>query len=381
VLFVVAGVSSSVSSAVAAFGGEAAAAPSAPSLFVARTGSDTNRCTAAAPCATMTRAYAVARPGQVVQVAGGTYRRDETFPARPGPRSTRAVVFQPAPSAKVVLTREVFVSARNIEFRDMAFTDGWTVQAGANNITFRNIAAKGIFVLSASNVRVLGGSVGPGLDYHPIVGATTPTPPRNVLFDGVLFHDWRRSKPEVHTECLQIGAGDGVVIRNSRFRNCDVMDIHVTHYGPAPETQNVTLENNFFSEATDGGFFSIQTGVYRNLLVRHNSFAQALLMFPTNGPNVGVRVIGNVGPAPTCVPGVTYRHNVWDGRTCGSTDVDAPSGFVNAAKGDLHLRPGSAAIDRGDPANHPRRDIDGDARPAGKRPDAGADESAARRKE
>ena len=47
---------------------------------------------------------------------------------------------------------------------------------------------------------------------------------------------------------------------------------------------------------------------------------------------------------------------------------------MNAAAGDLHLKPGSAAIDSGDPASYPARDIDGNARPGGAAPDAGADE-------
>ena len=52
----------------------------------------------------------------------------------------------------------------------------------------------------------------------------------------------------------------------------------------------------------------------------------------------------------------------------------AAHGYVNAAAGDLHLKPGAAAIDSGDPAGYPAKDIDGNSRPAGAGPDAGADE-------
>jgi hypothetical protein len=75
-----------------------------------------------------------------------------------------------------------------------------------------------------------------------------------------------------------------------------------------------------------------------------------------------------------CDSRITYSHNVWDGGVCGATDVDAPSGFVDAAAGDLHLRPGAAAIGRGDPADYPATDIDGHRRPRGSAVDAGADE-------
>ena len=41
--------------------------------------------------------------------------------------------------------------------------------------------------------------------------------PTNILIDGVYFHDIVRTNPAAHTECLQIMAGNGIVIRNSRF--------------------------------------------------------------------------------------------------------------------------------------------------------------------
>ena len=56
------------------------------------------------------------------------------------------------------------------------------------------------------------------------------------------------------------------------------------------------------------------------------------------------------------------------GSKVGTHDKVAPSGFRNAAAVDFHLNAGAAAIDAGDPANSPARDIDGDARPAGPRP-------------
>src|SRR4051794_22361928 len=44
-----------------------------PSLFVAPGGNDGGDCSAADPCRSFDRAYHVARPGQVVQLAGGDY--------------------------------------------------------------------------------------------------------------------------------------------------------------------------------------------------------------------------------------------------------------------------------------------------------------------
>ncbi len=71
---------------------------------------------------------------------------------------------------------------------------------------------------------------------------------------------------------------------------------------------------------------------------------------------------------------LVYRHNVLDGGTCHSTDKNAPSGLRESGRATSGSKPGAAAINGGDPTSHPRRDIDGERRPKGGRPDAGADE-------
>jgi hypothetical protein len=76
-----------------------------------------------------------------------------------------------------------------------------------------------------------------------------------------------------------------------------------------------------------------------------------------------------------CAPQGVYSHNVFRGGKCGPTDVNVPAmRFVDENGFDLHLAPNSEAIDNGDPASHPSHDIDGQARPKGPAPDAGAHE-------
>jgi hypothetical protein len=277
------------------------------------------------------------------------------------------------------------LSARHVELRDMTLASSVTTFAGAEDDVLRNLAIHGgLFIFSSQRVSVLGGSVGPGEDYHSMITSEygNTTPPRDILIDGVYFHDWTRTSSDVHTECLQIGGGDGITVRNSRFHNCAVMDLHVSWYGDAPMTKNVTIENNFFETTVSGGYYTIGAYGYENLLIRYNSFAQEFSIFEdaagAQGPFINVRVIGNIGPKPSwewCGDNITYRYNVWDGTACGPTDLNAPSGFTDAANGDLHLQAGAAAIDRGDPSNFPATDIDGDRRPQGGLPDAGADET------
>jgi len=88
-----------------------------------------------------------------------------------------------------------------------------------------------------------------------------------------------------------------------------------------------------------------------------------------------------VMPNDGCGSNEIYRYNVLiGGSKCSSTDRSVPSlaaaGFVAplARQPDLRLKPGSPAIDAGDPRNYPRTDIFGKRRPHGRAPDAGAAE-------
>src|SRR5262245_19946975 len=75
-----------------AAGAVAATQPSA-NLFVATNGSDAAKCTRGAPCLTFARAYAVAKAGDVVEIASGDYGDQEIGSART--RTGARVVFRP----------------------------------------------------------------------------------------------------------------------------------------------------------------------------------------------------------------------------------------------------------------------------------------------
>jgi hypothetical protein len=240
------------------------------------------------------------------------------------------------------------------------------------------------FIRSASRIRVIGGSVG-GIDdgSAAALGSAyqSKVPARDVLIDHVAFHDvTRKANPSAHVQCLFVQSVDGLVIRNSTFRHCDVFDVFVNNIGVGPVPKNMLFENNLFDKASGGGFYSL---FVRNdagdridgLVVRYNSFLQGPHF--DSGSYAHARVVANVSPfaSPQCTKGIEFAHNVFDEARCGPTDRRAQLGFVDPVEFRLGLKKGTAGIDAGDPKDFPRRDIRGRLRPRGKAPDAGAYEN------
>jgi hypothetical protein len=275
----------------------AAATPTGPATrFVALHGADRGGCDAAAPCATLGYAYEVARPGEVVEVAGGDYGL-QAIPLVAS-RSGAPVVFRPAAGAKVALGG-IDVYGSHVELRDFA-TPGWYVKEGASDVTLRDVTADGpVFITGASQVRVLGGSVGPGdsedsqIKAADNVGAPVPS---DIVIDGVDFHDWTRvADPSAHVECLQIGAGVRITIRNSVFRDCATHGLFVRSWGGSMRIANLDIEHNWFG-ATEVGYYALRVAinsgvVYRGIRVAYNTALQPLHI--DAGAATGVTLVGN----------------------------------------------------------------------------------------
>ena len=90
--------------------------------------------------------------------------------------------------------------------------------------------------------------------------------------------------------------------------------------------------------------------------------------------------VGNVLTASPCtaedngVP-INWRYNVIQGGTCGPSDLNAAARLPRSEQQPAPLGRRGRPINAGDPSSYPARDIDGQARFLGTRPDAGADEA------
>jgi chitodextrinase len=393
-------------------------------VFLSPGGSDSNPCTQAAPCRSFDRGYHVAQPGDIVQLAAGSYGSQDLY-YDASKTSATDVVFQPAAGAAVSVGQlefgpDRFVrGASHVTVKDITVTQDVQIvgcgaadtgscypqsSSGGDDITLQNLRVQGpyaFYCASCSNVNIIGGVWGPptyacrsGLgSAHPEVqNAYLQTKRSNhILIDGAIFQNFARCTTGDHTECMQMEPADDVTVRNSIFRYCDTLTVNFANdlaFGSKSAAgyeapNNLLLENNFFDAAMDntGGptWYAVNVRECTNCTVRYNSWLQAPRM-PTGQISLNNKYIGNVGPMTqwTCnVAGVTWAYNVWDQAQCSPTDKQVSDfGFVNPAAVDLHLKPGSPAINAGDPSFYPARDIDGQSRPLGGAPDAGADEAA-----
>jgi chitodextrinase len=353
-------------------------------VFLSPSGSDANPCTQAAPCRSLERGLTVATAGAVVELAGGTYSGGQVVPDVSRAGAARIVV-RPAPGAQVTFAEGLSVRGDHVEVTGVTVGDDVYVRCGVDDFTFRDSKASLFFVRSATNISFVDVEFGPSHDISQI-GHTEDCQfsPDNILMDRVYMHDfwWDGTAQSTnHMECLTLQASNNFTLRNSRFHRCEDFGLFIKHRHPVLHSTNLVIENNFFDKPWPDGSYGISFsepdsgGTYENVLIRNNSFVSAILLRPEITWR-NLQVVGNVGvrTGGDCGDYVS-RYNVWSAMDpCHSTDLRAPSGFVNAAGFDLHLRPDSVAVGHGDPSNHPSSDIDGQARPQGGAPDAGADE-------
>jgi len=374
-------------------------APDVPATrFVATNGSDSGDCLAGSPCQTFNRAYEVANPGDVVDVAGGSYP-EQRVEYDSDKTSTDDVYFRPA-AGSFVSVGDIEAYGSHATFMAMQARDTnipYDGPADVSDVTFWGMDARNFTIDSGRQVNVIGGDYGPASDCGGSYGGSNNgirmnrpgAMPTDILIWGVDIHDVQSYDLEAcHIECLIVGAAANLTVRGTAFWNCSIFDIFLQPFNG--DISGVTLENNWFATPTDpngrpnsgravefsGG------GPWRDVLIRHNSVNTAInLNDGAPSPQYeNVSVVGNIAERATaCYNGVDYAYNVWfGGGLCDLTDipVSVPP-FLNASDRaglDYHLTGGPAVDLVPAAASNLADDFDNEKRPQGSARDAGADE-------
>jgi hypothetical protein len=404
-----------------------------PSLFVAPGGSDANACLQTAPCLSFARAYALAGPGAVVQVATGSYGVQTMSVNNGGVSASQPVVFQPpagAGAGQVNVQQLNLTGAGNLTFKTMTFGSGaagnraWYQRYSSNTLCdgcliHGQLAIDG----DGSNMTWQNGEIGSYIanNADPQIGAmrgptvTNAVQPSNVSFLNESFHDVDANTTTSHTECLQVLAVHGLTIKRSKFYRCNVdgngskagimfsgydckgtattLAGKDTNCGTNDDYWNITIENSMFnaglSPAEGGNYFAFQWDDQfadpidcKNILIRNNSIIGGLLWGCNLNPAANTQAIANIisysGGFWSSQCNAVFLYNIWEtGPGCPGTNSHFGTvtylNRANTAGFDLHLQTGSLGIGLGDPTNLPDTDYDGQPRPQGT-VDTGADE-------
>jgi hypothetical protein len=353
----------------------------AASLFVSPSGRDSGACTRAAPCATFTRAYQRAAAGAVVEVAPGHYvEQDIDAPSKPrGPN----VVFRPTAGGHVTVDNLEVTNGSHIEFRDFSVPGDTYTRPGAQYITYRRITMGVFLIRGADHISYVDSNVGPNDSRDGMNWITAAydkdDPATNILLDRVRIHDFTKHSEGSHVDCVGIDDVDGLVIRNSRIWHCEHFAIIFGNDNSTDRAaRNVLLENNFLDCCVSGYYAIGFGGVDGRMLIRFNSSDQPFGwlngtdLVPAGLVTLDSNVVDYNNPS-NCSR-ATWRFNVvGSGSACGGGGLVGALGF-RAPPVDLHLVTRAAARGRGNPSAFPPRDIDGQLRASGRRPDAGADQ-------
>lgn len=378
----------------------AARAAGGPALLVGPDGSDTRCSRDAGICGSLRGAYARAKPGDVIELAPGSYPLQH-LPQRD--LGGRPVVVRAAKPGTVSLAG-LDVNTGSVTIEGVRLTDGLSAQPGRSEppssiagITIRDVHMPWAFIY-ADELRLEGGSVGGfnacdprNLEDGIEIWERDGVPTNGVTISGVLIHDVDGGSDGTcrgtaaagrHVDCVQILGGQSVTIRNSIIAGCATSGVIARPYEGA-RLGPVTIENNAFGRVLHPGS-AIDLGDSEGgdactgpMIVRANTIVAG----GVNGGCAGtsITVSSNILETGACSDGFAYSHNVfptgWSAR-CGTAARSCRPQYVPSSGGlpSYHLAAADSCARSAGAASGARADIDGDARPTDVAPDAGADQ-------
>lgn len=332
------------------------------------------RFSAARACASLGRAYAAARCGDIVLIASGDYAADQVIVRDPRKDAcSHPVVFEPAPGAHVGIGR--IVAGRyggggndgpsSWTLRNVSIRQGISIWAPAHDVTLDRIHGGTVFVDGVRRVLIENSDFGPCWSDHAVSpqhgcidNFVIASGDSGVTTDGVevvrsTLHDYTLTQS--HFECVFVEGGRNIEFAGDRFSSCELYAIYIQLWTGQPLDHFVVQNSVFFHTrqpdgTPDPAAIAFSTGAsgdgpIRDALIRYNSFAPDEGIVNEDGNAIGtdVRIVANIGGNrwfEPCLVGVVYDYNLWNGRRCSPSDrrLD-PLPYVDAAAGNFHLIP------------------------------------------
>jgi hypothetical protein len=352
-------------------GGKGDAKPPS-ALTVSTTGSDAtcSRGQSAKPCATMNRAYALARCGDVVEVKAGSYGdQDIADTSRDCGNHARVVIRAERGARPVVRKIQLGRSGGDCCFSTDGPDDlrlsgfklswGFMVYSDAKNIVAERMDGGSFLVAgdSRDRSRAPDGITIRDSDWGPctpsgsfrgqFADCTTvfeqhdrghngegqnqiAQGARNVLVEHNTIHDFVIDVAGAHWECFWINGGHNVTFRANKLWDCETTAWSVGAHSGQSLTGTWYFENNWVGRSANDGTSLNFTQVPYNgkVIVRFNSFGplQSSGTEELQRDRGTVRYVGNIFGRwdEACLPGATYLYNIFvDGyggpgdRLCG----------------------------------------------------------------
>jgi hypothetical protein len=342
----------------------------APAITIAPAGSDATcqRGYRSKPCATLNKAYSMARCGDAIDVTAGRYGDQQIIETPAGSACHRnPIVIRAAKGTRPTIRWISFGrwsggirsdAPDNLVLRGFKVTWGLSMWGDVTNVTLDKLDGGSFIIDGGKNITVKNSDWGPcgaeGLNgdcrnYYPgdpRSGQVRIASGTNLLFENNVFHDFVMEPPYTnHWECIAMDSGGltNLTFRGNRFDNCRTNAMALGNGGnPANVAGTWLIENNWFGSCPGGtasgnGPYCLNftsTHYDAKIIVRFNSFAPGEYLGCESGcgdPEGNLRIVGNIfGAGEVCVRGAQYRDNLFlnPGPGCGENTRHSVFGYT-----------------------------------------------------
>jgi len=357
--------------------GDGAMAAAQDVISVSPTGDDAGcvRGNRSRACLTFNRAYSIARCGDTVEVAAGTYAKQVIYEVAALSGCSGNVTIQPASGAAVTVEGidlgtvdggQVTDAPDKLTIKGFTMPDGIAMYGDATDITIDSVDGGAFFIAGGRHVTIKNSDWGPCnssgdtncetfFSRQIVIENSEST--SDILIEGNTIHDFLLTNPNDHYECIRTDGGANVIIRGNRFSNCEIYAMTITK-----PSGTWLIEKNFFGRTSCCAFSPPQIDRSSSVvlgdatsggrvIIRNNNFGakQTTVSEGATGYST-VSIIGNILESNSCLPDVAYASNLFlhydgnanafiGGKACNSSDRTSIYGYAYDGQ---RLRPDGA---------------------------------------